>query len=152
MVTHWYDDDEVLLAELGQALLAEPVPGVEAAAKALFTWRTIDDDLAALAYDSAVADEVDVRGGEPPDSAVLRTLTFTTTTMTIEIGVRQDGVIGQIVPPQPGTVEIRTEVGAFGTAEIDDLGCFTVAATPRAPFRLHLETAGGRAITPWVHV
>jgi hypothetical protein len=32
MVTHRYDDDEVLLAELGQALRAEPVPGVEAAA------------------------------------------------------------------------------------------------------------------------
>jgi hypothetical protein len=151
MVTHRYDDDEILLAELGQALRPEPVPGVEAAAKALFTWRTIDDDLAALAYDSAVADEVDVRGGEP-DSAVLRTLTFTTTTMTIEIGVRRDGIIGQIVPPQPGSVEIRTEVGAFGTAEIDDLGCFTVPTTPRAPFRLHLETAGGRAVTPWVHV
>jgi hypothetical protein len=151
-VTHWYNDDEVLLAELGRALRPEPVPGIQAAAKALFTWRTIDDDLASLAYDSALADHADMRGDQPPDSAVLRTLTFTTATMTIEIGVRQDGILGQVVPPQVGRVEIRTEEGVFGAADVDDLGCFTVRPTPRTPFRLHLETASGRAVTAWVHV
>jgi hypothetical protein len=150
-VKHWFDDDEALLAELGRALRPEPVPGVEAAAKALFTWRTIDDDLAALAYDSALAGTEDVRGAEP-DSAVLRTLTFTTGTMIIEIGVRRDGILGQIVPPQPGSVEVRTDEGLFGTVEIDDLGCFIVMPAPRSPFRLHLETVGGRAVTTWVHV
>jgi hypothetical protein len=28
---HWYNEDEVLLAELGQALRPEPLPGVDAA-------------------------------------------------------------------------------------------------------------------------
>jgi hypothetical protein len=151
-VTHWYDDDEVLLAELGRALRPEPVPGIEAAARALFTWRTIDDDLASLAYDSALADHADLRGGQPPDSAVLRTLTFTTGTLTIEIGVRQDGILGQLVPPQPGRVEIRTADGVFGTADVDELGCFSVLPAPQSPFRMHLETGNSRALTPWVHV
>ena len=150
-MTDWNDDD-VLLAELGRALRPEPVPGVEAAAKALFTWRTVDDDLAAIAYDSALVSEAGLRAGESPDSAVLRTLTFTTSTMTIEIGIRRDGLLGQIVPPQPGSVEVRTGEGLFDTADIDDLGLFAVLPAPRVPFRLHLETVGGRAVTTWVQI
>lgn len=150
-MTHWYDDDDRTLAELRLALAPEPIPGIEAAASALFAWRNIDEDLASLAYDSALVEAADVRGDEP-DSAVLRTLTFTTTTMTIEIGVRRDRVLGQVVPPQGGTVHVHTEAGVFGTADIDDLGCFTVIPMPREAFRLHLTTGGDRVLTAWIRV
>jgi hypothetical protein len=72
--------------------------------------------------------------------------------LTIEIGVRQDGILGQLVPPQPGRVEIRTADGVFGTADVDELGCFSVLPAPQSPFRMHLETGNSRALTPWVHV
>jgi hypothetical protein len=155
-VKPWYDDDEQLFSELRQALSPEPLPGIEQAAKALFTWRTIDDDLASLAFDSALEpDSSDVRGDPPDsaDSAVLRTLTFTTSTVTIEIGIRLGGLLGQLVPPQPGTVEVRTDDGTFGVVAIDDLGCFTVLPAPQVPFRLYLETTSGiRAVTTWLRI
>ena len=51
------DDD--LLRELGRVVTAaDPVPPeVIAAAKASFTWRTIDAELAELAFDSLLDDE-----------------------------------------------------------------------------------------------
>lgn len=68
-------DDDRLVAELAAALAPPDVPaGVVEAAKAVYTWRTLDAQLAALAYDSAKSGEslIGVRGG----SAQPRSLAF----------------------------------------------------------------------------
>src|SRR4051812_49598386 len=55
--------DEQLLQELRNVLPADPVPpAVVAAARATFTWRSVDDELAALLSDSADLALTGVRG------------------------------------------------------------------------------------------
>jgi hypothetical protein len=103
-------DDEVidehaadeLLGRLGEALLAaDPVPErVLAGARAAFTWRTIDAELAELVFDSAT-EPTGVRGGVE-DTA--RQVTFQAPGVEIEVMVIDDGsrrIVGQLVPPEP---------------------------------------------------
>ena len=143
--------DEQLLEELGAALAeADPVPDhVLAAAKAGYTWRTIDAELAELAFDSLVDELAGVRseGGD-------RQLTFRSADLEIEVIVRgaaERTLIGQLVPPQPGAVELvaadesrRFDVGPDGT--------FTIADLPARPLRLRCSLAEGETIvtTPWL--
>ena len=84
--------DDQLLAELRNSLdLADPPPDrLATVAKAALTWRTIDADLAEIAFDSA-QDLVGVR-----DTAVQRQVTFETADLEIEI-MMTDEVARRIV-------------------------------------------------------
>src|SRR5690348_1577792 len=118
-MTSFWDDDERLLTELGTALRAGtevPERFVEAG-KAAFAWRTVDAELASLTYDSATEGVAGVRG-EPAD---LRALTFAARGLTIELEVTEDSLIGQVVPPQPGSVEVLLRDGSAGSMEIDEV-------------------------------
>src|SRR5215218_4459644 len=120
------DADDELLDEL-RALAArvDPTPEfVLSAAKAAYTWRTVDDELAELAeltFDSAL-EEVSaggVRGAEGP-----RAVTFETPEVTIELEVTERGdarsIAGQVVPPEAGRMEIRHS-GGVAEADVDEL-------------------------------
>ena len=76
-----YDDDR-LLDLLTRALSqADPVPEhVVEAARASFTWRTIDAELAELVYDSAGEELVGVRSAE-----ATRQVTFRAPGIEIEV-------------------------------------------------------------------
>jgi hypothetical protein len=162
----WYGDDEQLLAELAEALRAEravPRDFVELGRSA-YSWYDIDSELAALVYDSA-QDEVDEvaltrststavqelaydpepdRADEPSvtrsTQATLRALTFVAATLTIEIEVTGGALLGQVVPPQRGEVEVRAGGSAPVRIPVDEVGCFTIQPIPSGPFRLHCRT------------
>src|SRR5674536_166433 len=95
----WWDDDDRLLAELRRVLRRiDPVPPhVTAQAKDAFTWRTVDEELAALSYDSGV-DELEATGVRSTE-AQPRTLTFEAGGVLLELGVNAGVVLGQVVPP-----------------------------------------------------
>ncbi len=86
----------------------DPVPDdVVEAAKGSYSWRTIDAELAELAYDST-ADATPLAGVR--GVARTRTLSFEAPDLTVEVEVEEAGartVTGQLVPPQPATVELR---------------------------------------------
>jgi hypothetical protein len=147
------DPLEVALA----AALAErdPVPpDVVEAARAAFTWRTVDEELAALAFDSASdAELAGVRGDGP------RALTFEADDVVIDVEVREDAsgchVHGQVAAP-PGTstaVEVHTPQATM-PVHVDALGRFHGAAVPPGPVRLRCsfpDRAERRPITTeWV--
>jgi hypothetical protein len=149
----WWSDDDELLAAVGDALeAARAVPRdfVEAG-KATYSWRDIDAELAALTYDSAL-DQRPVRAMTRAEPATLRSLTFTSTSarLTIEIEVTDDALLGQIVPPQPGGLEVHTADGRSGTAAIDQLGYFAVRPIPSGSFRLYCRTADANVLTAWI--
>jgi hypothetical protein len=101
----------------------DPVPGdVNGFAKAALTWRTIDAELAEIAFDSA--DEETPAGVRGPGAE--RMLSFETATLSIDIEYRRSTrrVIGQVAPPQPATVELHHSGGML-TAVADDLGRFS---------------------------
>ena len=152
-------DDDRLLEEL-RALTArvDSVPEqVISAAKAAYTWRTIDAELAEIAeltYDSAVDESalVGVRGADGP-----RLLTFETADVSIELEVTADAVarriVGQVIPPGPWTVEVR-HAGGIVSAEVDELGEFIAEGIEHGPtsIRLHGHVPDGEQLiaTDWL--
>ncbi len=152
------DRDEALLAQLGAAVAEDgPPPEIVAAAKAAFTWRTIDAELAALAYDTL---EESVPAGVRGASAS-RALTFEAGSAVIEIEVESAGEVrrleGQVVPAAVARLELHRVDGAepMGLA-IDELGRFRADGVRPGQLRLlcrFLDQAGGATLlTEWVRI
>jgi len=143
-------DDEELLAALGDALRArQEVPEwfVETGKNA-YAWHNIDAELAQLTYDSLVDREraAVVRS----EAASIRALTFTSTRLSIELEVGQGSLLGQIIPPRAGTLEVHTTAGVT-SSPVDEIGWFAVAPIPNSPFRLRCRTEDGAdVLTGWV--
>ena len=144
-----------LLAELGRAGQLDPVPPeVTAAAKSSYAWYTMDAELAELVYDSSEDTEAlaGVRSSSPT-----RLLTFESPALTVEVQATADGsrrrLLGQLVPPEPGRIEVRHIEGS-ASADVDDLGRFAVDDVPPGPVSLHCAGSGGSVAvtTDWVLV
>jgi hypothetical protein len=151
-------DDAELEEELRRvADHVDPVPldVIERSAESL-TWRTVDAELAELAFDSLV--DGDRTSGLVRGPGDVRTLTFRASHLTIELdisferGARE--VIGQLVPAQPMTLEIRHKDGAV-VVEADDLGRFSAEALPAGPFSVRCgsdNAARPILVTDWISV
>ena len=144
------DHDDQLLDQLRAALLNHDlVPdAVSAAARAAFAWRTIDAELAALAYDSFLDDKelAGVRSG----AEGARRLTFESGSLTVEVDVEHGRIVGQLVPPQSGAVEVRHAAGSM-TVQADGIGRFSCNDVPRGPVSLRCTTSNATAIvTDWL--
>lgn len=143
------DDEDRWLTELGAALAeAERVPAIvrEAGYRA-YAWRTVDDDLAALTYDSLTEDPELV--GARTLAAGPRALTFATVEVTLELEVRDAELLGQVTPVRTGQVTVTLWDGTGRSFPLDELGCFVVAPVPAFPFRLRLDGEPGLA-TGWI--
>jgi hypothetical protein len=141
-------DDEHLLAELGDAVRAadEVPPAFVAAGKAAFAWRTVDTELAALAHDSATSPTAAGTRAGP----AARSLSFVAGGLSIEVELTGDTLLGQVVPPQPGQIEMHTVHGSAQVVPVDEAGWFAVRPVTGPMFRLHLRTDAGTVITEWV--
>jgi hypothetical protein len=136
-------DDEQLLAMLKQALQAREAvpPEFIEAGKAAYAWRNIDAELAQLTYDSTrdPAGAMALRS----ETASIRSLTFTSPHLTIELEVTEDSLIGQAIPTQEGTVEVQAGSGDSAAIPVDEAGVFRVRPIPASPFRLRYRAASG---------
>ncbi len=151
---NWSDDDD-LMVDIRTALHPTSVDGrVLEAARAAFSWRTVDAELdvelelAQLFYDSYLDEDTLVRG----PSAGSRTLTFQGEQLGVEVELSGTGIQGQLLPPNPGLVTLRTATGRYAAATADEVGCFALPAPPRGPMRLECVTDTGRMTTDWVTV
>jgi hypothetical protein len=146
--SQWWTDDAELLQMLGAALgAAKAVPRefVEAG-KGAFAWRDVDAELAALIYDSA---------REPAltrtDTAVLRALTLASPVLTFELEVTDVGLLGQVVPPRSGRIELETADGPGGSVAVDEMGFFDIRPAPRGRFRLWCRAGEDvDVVTAWI--
>jgi len=147
-------DDERLLAALGEAIKArQAVPAwfVETGKNA-FAWHNIDAELAQLTYDSN-EDRREAAAAMRSETASIRALTFTSAHLTVELEVTGHSLLGQIIPPRSGTLEIHTRAGQISSAEVDEIGCFAVDPIPASPFRLRCHTADGTdVLTGWITI
>src|SRR5689334_17608289 len=140
------EDDDVLAAELATALRArDPMPETVAnAARGAFAWRTIDADLAVLSVDSLLEATAGVRGGGD------RQLTFESKGLSLEVDIIEGGrrVVGQVVPPQAGAVELEGP-HTRSSAATDDYGQFSLSVW-NGPARLRFRPLDGPAVvTDW---
>lgn len=142
-------NDDELLDLLGQALrVADPVPEhVLTAARAAWTWRTIDQELAELVFDSAG----ELTGVRSEDTA--RQLTFRAPGVEIEVMVVDPAtrrIVGQLVPPQEAAVHL-TGADHEHVRQTDRLGQFSFDEVPPGPIRLSVRAAGDTVVTTeWV--
>jgi hypothetical protein len=151
-------DERELLAVLRDALdQTDPVPpALVDAARASFTWLTVDAELAELTADSVV-DGAAVRSTRSP-----RLLTFTAreTTLVVEVAEPTAGkaterrLIGQIVGPRAAEVDVRHTGGSL-TVTADEYGRFRAEPVPAGPISLacrFADTAQPQVVTSWVTV
>ena len=142
------DDD--LLELVGRALrAADPVPDhVLDGARAAWTWRTIDQELAELVFDSA-AELTGVRSEE-----TARQLTFRSPGMEIEVMVTDEAsrrIVGQLVPSGAFTITLLVGDQALA-ANTDRLGRFSFEAVAPGPVRIAVTDPDGAHVvtTEWV--
>jgi hypothetical protein len=139
-------DDEQLLAALLEAMAEDEAvpPEFIELGKNAYAWHNIDAELAQLTYDSSREPHgaLTVRA----EAAPVRALTFASARLTIELEVTEDSVLGQLVPAQAGTIEVRGREDATVTIPADEVGCFLIRPVPAGPFRLRCRTADGSDI------
>lgn len=142
--------DDELTALLGRALRrAEAVPTrVIDGARAAFTWRTIDAELAELVFDSAN----ELTGVRSEQTA--RQVTFQAPGVEIEVMVIENGhrrVVGQLVPTQEVTVQLIAGESVTDVRS-DHLGQFCFDDVPPGPVRLSVLGSSGENLvqTEWV--
>jgi len=147
-----WDDDEQFLAALGEAMKArQAVPEwfVETGKNA-YAWHNIDAELALLTYDSDSDADRGLAAAVRSETASIRALTFTSTRLSIELEVAESSLIGQIIPPRAGTLEVHTTAGVT-SSPVDEIGSFVVDPIPSSPFRLRCRTEDGAdVLTGWI--
>jgi hypothetical protein len=150
----WHHSDDALMQELKEAVEQEKaVPEhVMQAARAAFDWRGVDTELEflTLSFDSVLSDCVGVRG---PATDSPRMLVFDGETLTIELEVGEDVLMGQVVPARSELVIVECADGHQEEASADDAGFFLLRRPVQGPIRLRWpsgETAG--AVTGWISI
>lgn len=147
------DDDLQLLGRVREVYAEiDPVPPhVVAAARAAIAWRNIDSELAELIEDTELTPATGVRSGAAP-----RLVTFEADTLTVEVEIAETGdqrcLMGQMVPPSAGEVEIRN-AERTQVVEADDLGRFSASDVPPGPVSLVCRlkgTAERPVVTSWI--
>src|SRR4051794_24439375 len=138
-------DDERLMHELGRALDQVPVPDHRReAARAAFTWRTIDEELLALTHDSLELADAAVRG-----TLDVRTLGFESDGLSLELEVDGDRVFGQVLEADVDQVIVESADDGSQTAPVDPSGVFSLVV-PTGPVRFGVSVGGVLRRTPWI--
>jgi hypothetical protein len=137
------DDDLIgILREVFETVDAPPAHVVAQAREAI-VWHNVDIELAELVYDSATSAVSGVRAAEAP-----RQVTFRAPGLEIEVEVvseRTRIVIGQLVPAQEATIELRHS-GQRAETTADALGRFSFEDVAAGPIKLSVRTATGATV------
>jgi hypothetical protein len=139
-------DDGVLEDLRLAAGILDPVPAeLRQLAVEAYALHDIDARLAELTFDSLV-DAIPVRGATDPP----RMLTFHTGDVTVDVEVTSQGLMGQVLPPQPASIEVLSGPRAGTSLVADDMGRFTAEVAPAGPFALRLWAGGEVVVTEWL--
>jgi hypothetical protein len=150
------DDDATTEAELRSLFgHVDPVPQLLSdGARAAFTWRTVDAELAELMRDSAEASEEEagalVRGGEGR-----RQLSFESPRLGLEVtatGPRERRLEGQLLPPATATVTVERPGEDGLSVQADELGRFVLDGLKAGVVRLHVALRGAQIAIPWTTI
>jgi len=149
MTTAGGDEDDRLLDLLRQAVrhAGTPTPTMIAAGEAALSWRTVDEELAALTSDSLAAGPAPVRN----TATAPRTLVFEGARQSVEVTLTDDGLLGQLVPPPAtGEVTLLSPGGVLDHADVDEVGCVRFDPPPGGEVRLRCRTPSGVLVTGWI--
>jgi hypothetical protein len=145
-------DDEALLAEFRAAMTgAGPGSADFAAAARAARSRSMDVDqlLAELTVDPSQHDELAARTGPGSTGGAL---VFDGDHYRVRAEILGTDIVGQVTPPDAGRVSCETGTGTHDETLLDERGRFSLKVPPRGPVRLHMETDGRTAATPWLQL
>ena len=150
-MTSW-TDDEPLIRELREAVAAGRAVTERSrdAARAAFSWRTVDqelDELLSLAHDSSVADAVLVRSVTDTEP---RLLSFEGGKLALELEVVGDDLVGLVVPGRACRVTVRSATGRSVSVDVDDTGFFSMSGVPTGNVRFEVAIGASQLATGWV--
>ncbi|MEU2618226.1 hypothetical protein ABZ642_08645 [Streptomyces sp. NPDC007157] len=140
-------DADLLEEELRQAAaVLDPLPaGLLQLAMDAYVLHDLEARVAELTFDSLV-DALPVRGAEAPP----RMLTFQAGDLTVDIEVTDEGLLGQVLPPQSARIEVLGGPAAARPLTADGMGRFASDTPPAGPFALRLRTGGDVIVTEWL--
>lgn len=135
-----------LLARIADAFDGLPsVPDrLSSAARAAFSWRRADAELAELLSDSAEAELVGTRGA----STERRAFRYGAGEIVIRVHLTEATLIVMVEPPMSVVCRVATETGTV-EHRTDELGELVIDA-PELPMRIEVELPGGTTVTPWI--
>jgi hypothetical protein len=146
------DDDDLMAALSGIAQTVDPVPAqVSELARAAFTLRRLDEELAELIEDS----DLELAGVRSTVSEV-RLLSFQAGEVVVEVQVSGDSdllLLGQVAGAGASAGRVRLETAGLDlmTTELDELGAFRFEGVRPGTLRLVVELSDGREVaTRWV--
>ncbi|GGQ22150.1 hypothetical protein GCM10010266_51630 [Streptomyces griseomycini] len=137
----------LLEEELRQAAaVLDPLPpGLLQIAVDAYALHDLDARVAELTFDSLV-DAIPVRGATDTP----RMLTFSAGEVTVDVEVTAQGLMGQLLPPRPASIEVLGGPQAGAPLTADDMGRFTADTPPSGPFALRLRTGRDVVVTEWL--
>jgi hypothetical protein len=107
--------------------------------------QRLDAKIAELTFDSVV-DAIPVRGAVD----VPRMLTFHAGGLTVDVELSAQGLMGQVLPPQPARIEVLGGPQQSALLTADAMGRFTSPSRVSGPFALRLRTGGEVLVTEWL--
>lgn len=139
-------EEQAVLDDLALALRAQDDvdPRHREAAQAAFAWRTIDDELMELTYDSLLTPTMVRSAGvvEP------RTVSFSSSIGSLEIEIDGERVMGHVLPGGTVTVVMTNVVGERLESPSDEDGVFELVGSLPGPVRFTIE---GTGTTQWLN-
>jgi hypothetical protein len=144
-------DDELMdsLRRIANDVDAAPELVTESA-RAAFSTRRLDDELAELLHDSDLAPSPGVRLAQPGP----RLLSFEVGDVSLEISIGEvDGRLTMrgVAVGTIGDAEIETTTGGSSTTPIDGRGWFRMNDLPAEPLRVRVHAADGKSVTTgWI--
>lgn len=131
-----------------------PPAALLAAARAAYSWRTVDVDLSRPSYDSLLDEALTPTRGEQ-DARLLR---YAVGEVTLDLEVTADGerriVVGQVTPAQTADVTVRHGGAEETSVATDALGRFALHGVRSGPLsvRCFVPSQPGPLYTEWVLV
>jgi hypothetical protein len=143
--------DDALLADLRRiaAIVDAPSPLLATSSRATFAFGRLDDELARLVQDTAVA-PVGSRGVDEP-----RMIAFAADEITVDVevtgGPDDRRLTGVVDGPVTG-LDVQTPATTY-PVEVDEQGRFRTSGLEGSLLRLTMSTRSGRSVTtPWVRL
>jgi hypothetical protein len=143
--------DDALLAHLRRiaALVDAPPPLLASSSRAAFAFGRLDDELAGLVQDTALAPVGSRSAGEP------RMIAFAAEQITVDVEVTggpDDRRLTGVVAGAITDLSVQTPATTYAV-EVDAQGRFRVSRLEGSLLRLTMATGSGRGVTtPWVRL
>ena len=140
---------ESILRDVADAVRrAGEVPeAIREAGRVAFTRRNLDPGavVVSVGYDSLLDDSVEMRAPGSP-----RIVTFETDSLSIEVSISHEQLVGQLIPPAAGTVTMLTIDGIVDEGTVDEMGRFALRPPAAGPTRLRCRVGESEVVTDWM--